>query len=212
VSSDLPKAPDFEKMEALAQSSADQRTHILALIGNLNFTWSNNESMFIYVLMVLLKTDLQAAAITFITLNTTRARLDLIRRLCKARVSNPAIIRRVERLIRRFNVCTKIRNEFSHCIYQMNEKGEITHTNVLRIMEGKNELQISTLREIDEARLREISGAINRLTNLNRDLWEFLPILEKAVNAPENAQENAPENTQEGVGRSGKPREGEAEI
>ena len=93
MSKDLPKTPAFEAIEALAAQSAEQRTKILALIGNLSFTWSNNESVFIYMLMILLKTDINRAAIIFVTLNTTRARLDLVRRLGKATLKDPEVIK-----------------------------------------------------------------------------------------------------------------------
>src|SRR5688572_2121070 len=95
----LPPIPDFAGIEAEAPHTSVQRTHILALIGNLFYTWSNNESVFIYLLMVLLESDFDAAAITFVSLNTTRARLDLIRRLAKAKVRDPETVRKVERLI-----------------------------------------------------------------------------------------------------------------
>src|ERR1700738_5242078 len=79
----LPPRPDFEAMAAAAPASADRRTLILSLIGNLIVSWSNNESLFIYVLMILLDADQASAAIVFSTLNTTRARLDLIQRLAR---------------------------------------------------------------------------------------------------------------------------------
>ena len=59
MTSQLPPKPDFDSLEAQASRSAAQRTHKLALIGNLNFSWSNNESMFIYMLMLLLEDRLQ---------------------------------------------------------------------------------------------------------------------------------------------------------
>ncbi|MGI9385072.1 MAG: hypothetical protein ACR2PO_18120 [Methyloligellaceae bacterium] len=177
----LPPTPDFESMEAAAGQTVDQRTNILALIGNLSFSWSNNESMFIYVLQVLLETDFTSAAITFVTLNTTRARLDLIRRLAKYKVPDPAVVRKLERLIERFNRCTKLRNEFNHCIYQLDETGQITHTNVLRIHETKKEMTIATLKKMDAARLREITNTVRRLRTINRDIWAFLTELEAAV-------------------------------
>jgi hypothetical protein len=84
VLSQLPPKPDFEALAAAAPASADRRTFILALIGNLIVSWSNNESLFIYVLMILLDTDQSSAAIVFsLRSNTTRARLDLIQRLAK---------------------------------------------------------------------------------------------------------------------------------
>jgi len=55
--SKLPPKPDFDMLAAAAPASADRRTFVLALIGNLICSWSNNESLFIYVLMILLRTD-----------------------------------------------------------------------------------------------------------------------------------------------------------
>src|SRR5581483_11576909 len=63
--SQLPPKPDFAAIEAAAHSTADRRTFIMALIGNLVYAWANNESMFIYVLMVLMNTDEASAAIVF---------------------------------------------------------------------------------------------------------------------------------------------------
>ena len=90
--SKLPPKPDFDMLAAAAPASADRRTFVLALIGNLICSWSNNESLFIYVLMILLRTDEASAAVVFATLNTTRARLDLIQRLAKIRVTDKALV------------------------------------------------------------------------------------------------------------------------
>ena len=181
--SKLPESPDFNEMDARAAIAGEQRSEVLRLIGNLVFSWSNNESMFIYILMLLLETDFKSAAIVFITLNTTRARLDLIRRLAKSKLNEPKTVRKIERLIDRFNRCTRIRNEFNHCIYQLNEQGEITHTNALRITESKESIEIALTKEMDEARIREMSNAIKRLKTINKDLWKFLPELENEIKA-----------------------------
>ncbi len=177
----LPTAPDFAAIDAQSIGTADERTNILALIGSLVFTWSNNESMFIYFLMVLLKTDFSSAAITFVSLNTTRARLDLVRRLAKEKIDDPEMVRRVEKLIERFNACTKIRNEFNHCIYQLNEAGQFTHTTILRVTEKKSDIQFAEVREFDTKRINEMTRTIGKLTQLNRDLWDFLPSLEAHI-------------------------------
>ena len=99
MKSKLPTTPDFKALDAEASQSAEQRQIVLTLIGNLIFSWSNNESMFIYLLMSLMKIDLDTAVITFATLNTTRARLDLVRRLSKAKLADPAMIKKIEKLI-----------------------------------------------------------------------------------------------------------------
>ena len=45
-------------LAAAAPASSDRRTFVLALIGNLICSWSNNESLFICV-MILLQTDVR---------------------------------------------------------------------------------------------------------------------------------------------------------
>ena len=49
------------------------------------------ESLFIYILMLLMETDEATAAIVFATLNTTRARIDLIERLAKIKVGDKKV-------------------------------------------------------------------------------------------------------------------------
>ena len=184
----LPPAPDFAKLDEGADAAADQRAQIMMAVGNLVFSWSNNESVFIYVLMELLDADFASAATTFISLNTTRARLDLIRRLAKLKISDRAVLRRLERLIERFNDCTKVRNEFNHCIYKVNENGEITHTTTLRVTENKDGVKIAETKPIDIPRIEEIGRTVRKLSTLNRDLWRYLPelaaSLAKARQAP----------------------------
>lgn len=175
----LPPRPGFEAIEAAAPESASQRTLILALIGNISFSWSNNESMFIYVLMLLLNTDQVSAAIIFSTLNTTRARIDLVQRLAAVNVADKEIASRLKDLVERFNACTKARNEFNHCMYALNEAGEITHTQSMKISETRSGIKFGTIRPIDNARLKEMQDTIGELISLNRDLWDFLPSLER---------------------------------
>jgi hypothetical protein len=177
----LPPKPDFEAIEAAAIDSADRRTVILALIGNLVFSWSNNESMFIYVLMVLLETDEVSAAIVFATLNTTRARLDLVQRLATAKIKDRPTAKMLDKIITRFNESTRIRNEFNHCMYTVNDRGEITHTHAMKIKESRGHLTLGELRPMDDARIAELVKSVADLKTLNRDLWDLLPRLQAAV-------------------------------
>lgn len=177
----LPPRPGFEAIEAAAPETASRRTLILALIGNISFSWSNNESMFIYVLMLLLDTDQMAAAIVFSTLNTTRARLDLVQRLAAVKITDKMVASRLEKLIERFNACTKVRNEFNHCMFGLNESGEITHTHLMKITEAKGRLKFGAVRPVDDDRINEMQEVIGDLKVLNRDLWDFLPVLEAHI-------------------------------
>ena len=58
-----------------ARSFSDDRESDLQLV--------EGRRLSIYVLMILLRTNEASAAVVFATLNTTRARLDLIQRLAK---------------------------------------------------------------------------------------------------------------------------------
>ena len=174
----LPPKPDFAAIEAAAQGSVNRRTLILTLIGNLAYSWSNNESMFIYVLMLLMNTDEISAAVVFATLNTTRARLDLVERLAKIKIKDKVIDKTLERMVARFNQFTRLRNEFNHCMYSVDQSGEITHTQSIRVQEVRGQMQLGIVRKMDGARIQEMSDAIRGLTQLNREIWDFLPRLQ----------------------------------
>jgi hypothetical protein len=182
----LPPKPDFAAIEAAAHGSANRRTFIMALIGNLVYSWANNESMFIYVLMVLMNTDETSAAVVFTTLNTTRARLDLVDRLAKIKIKDKSIHKALDRIIAQFNELTKLRNEFNHCMYTLNERGEITHTHSIRMQEVKGKLQLGVVRKMDDARIDDIVAAIRDMTKLNREIWDFLPRLQGSLQASLN--------------------------
>jgi hypothetical protein len=187
----LPHAPDFSALEAAAPEFADRQNQILAQIGTLGLAWSNNESVFVYVLMILLETDEVSAAIVFATLNTTRARMDLIRRLATVKISDPAIAQTLTRIIRRFDACTNVRNELNHCVFTLNSRGEITHTQTMRVEERKGALSLGAVRPMDDRRLKEITEANKQLKRLNRDIWDFLPVLKRHIET-RNASTPAP--------------------
>lgn len=176
----IPPPPDFASIEAAASKTVEQRTRVLSLIGNIVFSWSNNESLFIYVLSILLETDEISAAVVFTTLNTTRARLDLIQRLARVKVRDEEVAAELDRLISRFNKASRVRNEFNHCLYTVGATGEITHTQTMKLHEVRGHLRWGDLKPMDDLRLKQISKAISDLTRLNRDIWAFLPRLQAA--------------------------------
>jgi len=178
TASPLPPRPDFAALEAAAPKSADRRTELLALIGNLVFNWSNNESLFIYVLMLLLNTDEASAAIVFATLNTTRARLDLIQRLAKVRIHDKKLDRDLNALIERFNESTQLRNELNHCMYTVDANGDIVQTQSMRLVQTRAALKFGEVRPMDEARLHEMADAVVEMGRINRAIWDILPRLQ----------------------------------
>lgn len=179
MTNNVPERPNFEKIEANASSSAAHRTEVLTLIGTLSFSWSNNESMFIYVLMILLEISQTEAMIIFGTLNTTRARLDLVQRLAKIKLNNKSIFERLQKAIKKFNICTRIRNDFNHALYTVDENGDITQTHSMKISETPTGLKLGVTRAMDSKRETEMCKTIQELKDLNRELWDLLPLLRK---------------------------------
>jgi hypothetical protein len=179
--SQLPPIPDFSAIEIEASKYADRQTMILSLIGKLVFIWSNNESMFIYILMILLDSDEATAAIVFATLNTTRARIDLVQRLASVKVTDRETARTLGGIIRQFNSCTRLRNEFNHCMYVVDERGEITHLQSMRIEEGRGQLRFGSKRPLDSDAIQQMVELIERMITLNREIWAFLPRLQAHI-------------------------------
>jgi hypothetical protein len=174
----LPPRPDFSAIATAAQKTTSRRTSVLTMIGNLVLTWANNESMFLYVLMLLMRTDEISASIVFATLNTTRARVDLIHRLGKVHIQDRALQTSLERILDQFNECTRVRNEFNHSMYSISPQGEITHTHTMRIQEIRGKLQVGVTKKFDDNRMKELMKVLGDLKNINRDIWDFLPRLE----------------------------------
>jgi hypothetical protein len=55
----------------------------LLLVGRLNYAWTNTESLFVHIIAGLAEVDLETATVVFMTLNTSRARIDLVQKLAK---------------------------------------------------------------------------------------------------------------------------------
>jgi hypothetical protein len=137
--------------------------------------------------MILLRTEESSAAIVFATLNTTRARLDLIQRLARIRITDSDISRSLARLIERFVESTKVRNELNHCMFIFDRSGAITHTQSMRLAETKASLRFGEIKALDESRLQDMLRTTKEMTRINREIWELLPRLEAHVCG--NAQE-----------------------
>ena len=96
---------------------------VLMLVGKLNYTWTNTESLFIYLIAHLLNTNKEAATVIFLTLNTTRARIDLLERLAKISSTTPESKAAVLEITSRMTREQRLRNKYNHCIYSFDEIG-----------------------------------------------------------------------------------------
>ena len=146
---------------------------ILLLIGQLNYTWTNTESLLIHMIAGLAKVDKETAIVIFLTLNTTRARIDLVERLAKMK-STPAICRgEVLEATRRLSDEAKLRNKYNHCIYSFDPDSGRGITQSMRIFESRDEIKYGKMEELDGAEIGRIRESINSLVEINRMFWDI---------------------------------------
>lgn len=154
---------------------------LCALVGRFMFNWSNNESMLIYVMMALMRTDEISAAVVYSTLNTTRARLDLVRRLAKLHLRDRKLRRQLDDVIERFNACTRLRNAFQHSIYACDAEGNLSQMRALRVSETRRRISFGDPTMLDAERIDELRSALGELQTLNQDIRALLPELNQAM-------------------------------
>jgi hypothetical protein len=147
---------------------------ILLLVGQLNYTWTNTESLLIYLIAGLAKVDKETAIIIFLTLNTSRARIELVERLAKM-PKTPATCRQaVLTVTNKLTRQAKLRNKYSHCIYSFDETGTHASTQLMRIVDGKNEVKYGKIEALDDKEMKRISESIEYIRGINKDIWSIV--------------------------------------
>lgn len=147
---------------------------ILLLIGQLNYTWTNTESLLIHLIAGLAKVDKETAVIIFLTLNTTRARMDLVERLAKMKGTSPACRQAVLELTERMSREARLRNKYNHCIYSFDETGAAGQTQLMRIFENKDEVRYGKIEELDDEEVARIQACIANIAEINRGIWKVV--------------------------------------
>jgi hypothetical protein len=116
----------------------------------------------------------EAAIVVFLTLNTTRARIDLVERLAKL-PSTPAADRKaVLSAMSRLKKESKMRNKYNHCIYSFDEKGEISSTQLMRLVEDDKEIRYGKVEQMDDRELELLEKSISEIVNISKALWAFI--------------------------------------
>jgi hypothetical protein len=153
--------------------SADfERT--LLLVGRLNYAWTNTESVLIHLIAGLAGTSKNTALIIFLTLNTTRARIDLVERLAKTNASDAQERDRVLDLTRRFSKLSGLRNRYNHCIYSFDPGGGAPRSIQMRISDRRETIKMGHTEHLDAAARREIETAIEDISDVNRAAWSVV--------------------------------------
>ncbi len=145
----------------------------LLRVGKLNYAWTNTESLLIHLIAGLAKTDNDAALVIFLTLNTTRARVDLVQRLAKMDRTPPPQRKRVLAVTGAILQLAGLRNRYNHCIYAFDPDGGNTKSILMRIADRKDTIKMGQTSELDAAAMDEIDAAIQKLRDINRSIWSI---------------------------------------
>ncbi|TGD41378.1 hypothetical protein EEB11_18765 [Pseudotabrizicola sediminis] len=153
---------------------SDQFDQLLLLIGRLNYSWSNTESLLIHLIAGLARTDKDTALIVFLTLNTSRARLDLVERLAKLERTARQERHDVLDITARFGKLSGLRNRYNHSLFAFDPESGAARTIMMRISDRKENLKMGQEQMIDAEALDELRRALTELSDLNKAVWSFV--------------------------------------
>lgn len=144
---------------------------VLLLIGQLNYTWTNTESLLIYLIAGLAGVDKETAAIIFLTLNTPRARIDLVERLAKMSKTSVECRTEILDVTRKLTLQAGLRNKFNHCIYSFDPESGRGATQLMRIFESKDAIKYGKMENLDQGQITKIKKSISVLIDINKSVW-----------------------------------------
>jgi hypothetical protein len=157
--------PSVENADALLQG-------LLLRTGTLNYVWTNTESLLIHLIAGLGGMTKEVAMVIFLTVNTTRARLELVDRLAKMPGTAPDQRKTILAMTQRFHKEAPLRNKYNHCIYSFDVAQGTVSTILMRIADRKDNLHIGRADPADADELAAIDASIARIKTLNLDIWQ----------------------------------------
>jgi hypothetical protein len=166
-------AVSLQKPVASAPQPADF-DEILLLVGRLNYTWTNTESLLLHLIAGLSGTTKDVAIVIFLTLNTTRARVDLVERLAKMDHQSAEERDAVLNLTRSLMKLSGARNRFNHCIYAFDPEGGPPKSILMRIADRKDGIRMGQTLDLDAAAIDTIRQAIADLARINQEIWSHI--------------------------------------
>jgi hypothetical protein len=147
---------------------------VLLRVGRLNYVWTNTESLLIYLIAHLLKAEKDAAVVVFLTLNTTRARIDLVERLAKLRNTPLAERKAVLLAMSRLKKQSRMRNKYNHCIYSFDDKGDISSTQLMRLVEDDKQIRYGKVEQMDDNEIQSLEKSISEIVDISKSIWTFI--------------------------------------
>lgn len=146
---------------------------VLLLLGQLNYTWTNTESLLIHMIAGLAVSDKETAIVIFLTLNTPRARIDLVERLAKMQKTPPQCRAEVLDATKRLSEEARLRNKYNHCIYSFDPDSGRGITQSMRIFEGRDDIKYGKIEELDDREVERIRQSIRTLVKINQNFWRI---------------------------------------
>lgn len=147
---------------------------LILLVGRLNYMWTNTESLLIHLIAGLSRTNKDVAVIIFLTLNTTRARIDLVERLAKMEGRPEEVRDPILEHTQRLTKLSGIRNKYNHCIYSFDQESGNPKTILMRIADRKTDIKLGREDTVDDNALQEIEDVVAQLSKANRDIWKLI--------------------------------------
>ncbi|MCK7613030.1 hypothetical protein [Roseibium sediminicola] len=145
----------------------------LNLVGRLNYTWTNTESLLIHMIAGLAGVTKEVATVIFLTLNTSRARLDLVERLAKLKADRPDLKDEILSLTSAMQKALKLKNKYNHCIYSFDNEGRNASTVLMRISDLKGRIEYGKTSPINTREIGLVKDTILKTQTVNRKLWDF---------------------------------------
>jgi len=146
----------------------------LLLLGRLNYSWTNTESLLIHLIAGLSGTDKETAVVIFLTLNTTRARIGLVERLSKLERVSSEEREAVLLVTRRVQQLSGLRNRYNHCIYSFDTKSGDLSTIQMRVADRKTQIKVGEMKALDTNTIDGIDQSLGDLAQLNNDVWSLI--------------------------------------
>jgi hypothetical protein len=154
--------------------TAENFDELLLLLGRMNYSWTNTETLLIHFIAGLADVDKETAIVIFLTLNTTRARFDLVDRLAKLKRVPNEMRDEILDLTASMKDILKYKNRFNHCLYSFDAEGRQAKTILMRVAETKRDIKFGKSQDLDAAEVERVREAIHKIEALNHAAWAII--------------------------------------
>ncbi|WP_232816479.1 hypothetical protein [Paracoccus zhejiangensis] len=142
-------------------------------MGRLNYAWSNTESLLVHLLAGLTGMQKDAAVVVFLSVNSTRGRIEMVERLGKLLLKPGPELQELLDLTTRFSKLSAVRHRYNHSIWSFQEDGSIS-TILMRIADRRDRIRMGQKQLLDEDQLARLDQDLEMMSELNRNIWQFL--------------------------------------